>query len=274
MNQRRNRLTQTIGGILIGSLVLTVLLPSLQADDLDTINGYDKGLSYLPVVPMKKVTFVNFNDETYVDDYAYLAALPTAVFSTNEQLYSHPLLYYQDPLQSDEEKEITLDARQGIDYFMEDWMGYCNGQLDGLTLINVPSFDLDPSWKSRETIHIDGENPYLLACQLALNDWSYADQAVVAVIEEEFREPDGELSNTLHGQLEPKEINTQVTFDLEQTNSLNPVYHEFTINQDYTYIKAEAWWDGFLLLGSVMIPTGDPDIQICGVEPQGLAGRL
>jgi hypothetical protein len=262
MKQRNNRLIQTMVGILIGSLILSALLSPIQAANLDTVEGYDKGLSYLPVVPLKKVTFVNFDDESYIDDYAYLASLPTAVFSDGEQLYSYPLLYYQDPLQSDEEKEITLDARQGIDYFMEDWMEYCNGQLDGLTLINVPPSDLDPSWKSRETVSIEGNDPYLLASKLALSDWSYADQAVIAVIQEDFMEPNFSLSNTLHGQLDSEDINTQVSFNLEQTNSLNPVYHEFTINTDYKYVKAEAWWDGLLLLGSVMIPTGDPDIQL------------
>ncbi|KAA0006812.1 MAG: hypothetical protein FE042_05040, partial [Thermoplasmata archaeon] len=42
--------------------------------------GYKKGVSWAPVVPLKKVTFVNFDENSYLDDYAYLSAIPTAVF--------------------------------------------------------------------------------------------------------------------------------------------------------------------------------------------------
>ncbi|MCJ7697404.1 MAG: hypothetical protein MUO73_03635, partial [Thermoplasmata archaeon] len=61
-------------------------------------NGFAKGVSWKPVVPMKKTTFVNFDENGILDDYAYLAAVPTTVFHDPEgnRLFSNPLLFYQD----------------------------------------------------------------------------------------------------------------------------------------------------------------------------------
>jgi hypothetical protein len=92
---------------------------------------------------MKQVTFVNFDEDSYLDDYAYLAAVPTAVFQDKGRLFSYPLLFYQDEYPVEEDKERSLNARQGIDYFMEDWMSYSGGTLDSLMTINVPKNKLD-----------------------------------------------------------------------------------------------------------------------------------
>ena len=125
-----------------------ILNPMIQIISAKDIKGFDKGVSYKPVVPLKKITFVNFDEDSLLDDYSYLAAVPTAVFSDNSRLYSHPLLFYQDPYPIKEDKERSLNARQGIDYFMEDWMSYCNGKLDSMTLINVPKEKVK-QWSSR-----------------------------------------------------------------------------------------------------------------------------
>jgi len=97
-----------------------------------------------------------------------LAAVPTAVFNDGDRLFSHPLLFYQDEYDPEEEKELTLNARSGIDYFMEDWMSYSNGRLDKMTLINVPMSKLDDTWKAREYDVIKSDNPYDIAARLAL----------------------------------------------------------------------------------------------------------
>ena len=46
----------------------------------DTYKGYTEGVSWKPVVPIKNSIFVNYDGETYTDDYAYLASVPAAVF--------------------------------------------------------------------------------------------------------------------------------------------------------------------------------------------------
>jgi len=185
-----SKITTKINAFLAITLLCIMLsaaiAPVAMSVNIDRIQGFDKGLSYKSVVPLKRMTFVNFDEDTYLDDYAYLAAIPTAVFNQGDKLFSNPLLYYQDEYSVEEDKERSLNARQGIDYFMEDWMEYCNGQMDQMTLVNVPMSKLDSSWKSKEYVLIEGDDPYSIASQIALSDWSYSDDAVIAVIDEDF----------------------------------------------------------------------------------------
>ena len=56
-------------------------VPLVEAKTNITVNGFDKGPSCKTVVPIKKVTMVNFDRETLLDDYAYLASVPTSVLA-------------------------------------------------------------------------------------------------------------------------------------------------------------------------------------------------
>ena len=94
-------------------IFLFTLSNFIQVIDGININGFDKGPSYKPVDPLKKITFVNFDEDSLLDDYSYLAAVPTAVFSDNSKLYSHPLLYYQDPYHIEEDKERSRGDAEG-----------------------------------------------------------------------------------------------------------------------------------------------------------------
>ena len=156
--------------LIVCIMLIGALLPVTQAVDISRIEGFDKGPSYTSVIPMEKITFINYDEEGYLDDYAYLASVPTAVFNDGDKLFSHPLLFYQDEYLVEEDKDRSLNARQGLDYFMEDWMNYCNGRLDQMTLINVPKSKLDSIWNSKEYTVIEGDNPYKIASDLALSE--------------------------------------------------------------------------------------------------------
>jgi len=150
-------------------LILGVFLPVTQAiSNIDYIKGFDKGPSTLPVVPLKKATFVGFDKESILDDLAYLACVPTSVLNNDGRLFSHPLLFYEDEYKYENDWERTLNARQGLDYFMEDWMSYCNNQLDQMTLVNVPVNKVD-QWRADEYVEITnlGDQPQeLTGCVL------------------------------------------------------------------------------------------------------------
>lgn len=223
------------------------VLPTVIADTSKIyVDGFERGISWKPYIPLKRTTFVQFDEESYIDDYAFLAAVPTAVFydKNKDQIFSNPLLFYQDEYFSEEEKERSLNAYQGVNYFMEDWMHYCNGQMDQMTLINVPKNKLDSSWRSREYILIEEDNPYDIASEIALKEWSYADNAVIAVIDKEFEKPNkitqGEISGSVpaysvdykHFDIEPPVIGTGGT------------YYSFKIEDErYKYIIARMSWD-------------------------------
>ncbi len=262
MNKLIIKLNVFLVVFIISVLVGSSILPSALANNIKNIEGFNRGPSYLPVVPIKKATFVNFDEESILDDYAYLASIPTSVFRNEGKLFSYPLLFYQDEYDSKEEKELPLNARDGIDYFMEDWMSFCNDKLDKMTLINIPKSKIESNWNAKDTDVIAGTDPYEIASEIALIDWSYSDDCVVAVIEEDFEDPNNEISNEIKGTLLKSDINEETSFEIKQTNSLNPVYHKFNVNDKYKYIKAEAWWDGILIGGNTMIPAGDPDIQL------------
>jgi hypothetical protein len=85
-------------------------------------NGFAKGVAWEPYIPLKRTTFVQFDGNSLLDDYAYLAAVPTSIFysKNNNQIFASPLLYYQDKYKTTDNKERSMNARQGIDYFMED----------------------------------------------------------------------------------------------------------------------------------------------------------
>ena len=269
VNQSNVFLTMAI----ICTLLTVSILPVALAADTKHIKSFDKGPSYKPVAPVKKITMVNFDEETYLDDYAYLAAVPTSVFNNEDKLFSHPLLFYQDECESDDERELPINARKGIDYFMEDWMSYCNGQLDQMTLINVPKNNLDSSWKSKEYSIIDADDPYELASRLALSEWSYSDNAVVAVIDEEFEKLNEKFSGEISGTLVvDKDIKTK-HFEVPHTNKLNPIPNDFYVPEGYEYIDVRCWYPciswklgvplpGLEGLAQVTLPAGDKDLQL------------
>lgn len=253
----------------ITSILLSIFSSIVTAGSYDTLQGFDKGPSHKPVIPLKKTTFVHYDEDTYLDDYAYLSALPTAIFHFDDKFVSHPLLFFQESHPVTEENELTLNARLGIDYFMEDWMSYSYGLLDQMTLINVPKNSLNPNWEAKDYVVINGNTPYEIADQLALQDWSYSDNAVIAVIEEDFvNQKNNTTNNIVSGVLSSSQIKKEPTFTLKQTNTLNPVYNEFTVPEGFKYILAEVWWD-LILVAGVMMPTGDPDLQLYCKQDDG-----
>jgi len=180
-------------------------------------------------------------------------------------------LFYQDPYPVEDDKERSLNARQGLDYFMEDWMSYCGGKLDQMTLINVNKNDID-QWKARQYVTINGNNPYDIANKIALLDWSYSDNAVIAVIDKDFTKPDNVLNAELKGTLPADKEIIQKSFYTNELDNIVPRFHDFEVPEGYKYLKSRTWWSCFevgtptesaLPIGiHVVIPTADPDSQI------------
>ena len=257
--------------------LLSMLAPTALSKNTTSAKGFDKGPSYLPVVPIQKTTMVQFDKDSYLDDYAYLAAIPTTVFREEGKLYSNPLLFFQEPYEYDEEtdEDRTLDAYQGIDYFMRDWHKYCNSKFDQMTLINLDKDKLDSDWDdAKKYTTIKADSPDEIANMLALEEFSYSNDAVVAVIDEDFERSDEEVTGTYEGTLDiDKDIATE-HFEVEQTNRLNPVSNEFDVPDGYSYLFANVWYpcvavkigipfiSFFDNLANVSIPSGDKDLQL------------
>ena len=166
MNSKVDRLNIFFVSIIIFFMLANVLIPTIGASisDIQT-EGYTQGVSYKPVVPLKKTTFVNYDENSYLDDYAYLASIPTAVFNDGNQLLSSPLLFYQDRIKNYDKKEEILNAYPGIDYFMQDWISFCDYRLDQIIGINVEKDKLK-EWDASDYITMEGSDPYNLASQI------------------------------------------------------------------------------------------------------------
>ncbi|MCD6171681.1 MAG: hypothetical protein J7J36_04625, partial [Thermoplasmata archaeon] len=118
------------------AIVILFLMPLGIAQMKELPSGY-KGVSWAKVVPIKKACFVKFDDSSLVDDFAYMSAIPASVFYDNEtgRMYSYPLLFYNDYTKGNDSK-LSLNDRQGLDYFMEDWLSF-NKKLKQIEYINV-----------------------------------------------------------------------------------------------------------------------------------------
>jgi len=258
-------------------LVMVVVLflagsfaPLSQGLSVDLYNGFDKGPSKLSVISTEKITMVNYDPDTLIDDYAYLASVPTAAFQYEDKIVSHPLLFYQDKFILNEEKERSLNARAGIDYFMDDWMAYCNDEMDKITTINVDESGMDDNWNAKKRTEIDSNSAYEIANELALDEWSTSENAVISVIEKDFEESEYSVENELSGEISPKNIKYE-HFEVPQTNQLDPIYNEFEVPTGYKYLKARVWYPsvyyqmdlgGFQQLANITIPSGDKDFQL------------
>ena len=76
-----------VGIVIIIILLFNACMPILLADTSDQKNnGFEKGIPWQPFKPLKKATFVQFDKDSLIDDFAYLASIPANVFSEGDIL--------------------------------------------------------------------------------------------------------------------------------------------------------------------------------------------
>lgn len=257
-------------------LLMGTIIPSISAKDvnIDKIDTFDKGIPWQEFKTLKKVTFVNFDKESLIDDYAYLASIPASVFSNGEMIFTSPLLFFQpDDTYPDALEYKFLDDYMGTHYLMEDWMGYCDGQLDQITSINMNKKDLEDSWTANDYNFINSDDPFNLACQIAENDWSYSDKAVISVIEEEYELPDNSLITGSENGVIQGNVHKD-SLKVDRGHGPAPVFKKFTIGDAYKYIKADLWYPAVSIKSTlltavpgfggarIVLPSIDPDFQL------------
>ena len=154
---------------------------------------------------------------------------------------------------------------------MEDWMAYSNNKLDQISLINIEKNEINNDWIARDYNEIFGETAYDIANDIALSEWSYSDEIVISVIEEEFDKPNNKTQGMLSGTINPTEGTITKNFEVEQTNELYPIYNEFYVPDEYKFITVRSWYPSFYFEAGIpgfegiinmTIPAGDRDLQI------------
>lgn len=252
----------TIVFIILMSLILTSTLSFVGVSKEQNISkvGFDKGPSYLPSINLRETTFVNYDPDSYVDDYAYFVSIPTAVFKNNNCLYTHPLLFYQDST----EKKLVSNGRMGLDYFMDDWENAIEDDFDQITSINVAERKI-LQWSAKDYKIIKDNSPVGIAEKIALHDWSFSDDAVIANINTNYEsKTNSEVSNTISSTLQPCNIEKLSTFDVVLKNRLKPEFTYFNVNKNFKHLKADVYWDYFnskFGMISSADPAGNPNVQ-------------
>ncbi len=235
-------------------------------DELDGVSG----VSWKPVVPIKNIILVGYDGSSYLDDYAYLSAVPAAVFysETRDYIYSCPLMFYQSPMELSQE-ESPLDGSEGLDYFIEDWMIYSKGEFDDVQLINIPEGEISSAeerWNITNSHIIHGTSVYDIARDIALYNWEYSDTAVVAVISEDYEDYDEVTENSVSGEIPGSHsIKTEVLQGEKEPDPVEPTFHHFNVDSQFKYITSYMEWygpSGLEYINSITQRGRDPDLQL------------
>ena len=234
------------------------------------VNGFDEGsgvqdngadgsdmtaVSWQKLAPVNGASFVYFDPDSYLDDYAFLAGVPASTFSENGMVYSYPLLYYEDPVEGANNMQ-ALNASQGVQYFMEDWYTYCDEELDFVNLINMPeeaSTVVRDSYQSENYNEIIASNPYAIASEIALESWKSSDLAVVVPIHSDFSQLEDVTTGSTEGSIEGKIVQEDHFSGNKYPNPTEPNEHPFTVEEGYRFVSAHLTWTW---LGQEISPDG------------------
>ncbi|MHA2023315.1 MAG: hypothetical protein ACTSWQ_06605, partial [Candidatus Thorarchaeota archaeon] len=108
-------------GKLLTPIFLILLMGSIFVPLLSgTLFEPSAATTYIPSssssqVPLRRLAIVSPDPNSYIDDFAYMSAIPTSVFNHNDTQYISPLIYTSG---SESEK-----------WLLEDWMEYTD--IDG-----------------------------------------------------------------------------------------------------------------------------------------------
>ncbi|MHA3963363.1 MAG: hypothetical protein AM325_007460 [Candidatus Thorarchaeota archaeon SMTZ1-45] len=173
---------------------LAYLFIALMVGSLGPISGYYLLSIFSPVskshilsgvptdqVPLARVAFVSPNPASYVDEFAYMAAVPTSVFYFNDTQYISPLIYSEgSPSES---------------WLLEDWSDYLS--LDGGVTQAIAIGDFSENYLSQlqQDVgvkiypRITGSSAAEIASLLAANAWSSSSTAVIGLLKENYDTP-------------------------------------------------------------------------------------
>jgi hypothetical protein len=131
--------------------------------------------------PLQRAIFVTADSESYLDEFAYMAAVPLSIFYDSGTKYVSPLLY--------------SDGTRGQDNLLDDWTEYLHpdgGISQAITIgDSSPSkiLQLQRQLGTRIYPQISGETSHEIAAKLAANDWEESDIAVISLAKDQFESP-------------------------------------------------------------------------------------
>jgi len=221
---------------------------SLSTTTLGKINNQFSPSSISSQVPLRKITIVSPDANSYKDEFAYMAAIPTSVFTFNNTQYISPLIYSTG---SDSEK-----------WLLDDWINYT--KVDGgLTqAVSIGDFtesslrNLQYELGTKIYPRITGTSSADIAAKLAISDWSSSDTAVIALAKDDFASStpqSGSISYSFNNLASSTTAFNGIAYD-----SSTPTSFPFTPPSWAGWMEGQFNWTGSEILTHKLIdPQGD-----------------
>ena len=251
---------------LTASMFLFQIFPLVAVVDAEEPlpDGF-RGVSYEEMTSIDKVTLVNHDREGVTDDYAYLAEVSASVFRYGDRVLMNPVLFYEPEREVSDEERVH-NTYPAVKYLMEDLVTVADGELDRIELVGfdgrIPG-DVGSAWKASEVEELDSDSIYGLADMIALENWEYSDNAVLAVVD-----PDpGSLETPFNGEMTDRtpdaSSETGMLTGAKEPSPVDPNYHQFDVGADYKYITSQlTWGKDWNPLSDITERGKDPDLQL------------
>ncbi|MFW9867983.1 MAG: hypothetical protein ACFFFO_02670 [Candidatus Thorarchaeota archaeon] len=141
-------------------------------------------------VPLRRVAFVASDPNSYLDEFAYIASVPTSIFYHNDTQYISPLIY--------------SEGSQSEEWLLEDWTEYLDVDGGITQAFGVGDFSEDHITMLQHNIgfkvypRITGENAADIAAKIAVSEWSASNTAIIALAIDDFNTPSTIIGNATH----------------------------------------------------------------------------
>ena len=220
----------------------------LSTMTLDNANNQFTPSSIASQVPLRKITIVSPDANSYKDEFAYMAAIPTSVFNFNDTQYISPLIYSSG---ADSEK-----------WLLNDWINYTKADGGLAQAVSIGDFsetslrNLQYELGTKIYPRITGTSSADVAAKLAISDWSSSDTAVIAFAKDNFSSSTPE-SGSISYSFENRASST-TTFNGIAYDTFAPTSFPFTPPSWAGWMEGQFNWTGSEILTHKLIdPQGD-----------------
>ncbi|MBD3160100.1 MAG: hypothetical protein GF309_15075 [Candidatus Lokiarchaeota archaeon] len=154
---------------------------------------------------MRRSVFVSPDSTSYIDEFSYMAAVPTSVFSHDGTKYVSPV--------------VLSSSSDSEDWFIDDWKEYLSVDGGLEQLVTIGDFSIQESMAFRESFgtevfpHIEGDSSAEVAAQLAISDWASSDTVVIGMANDDLSTLNTTSGNSIHSLdgSSPASYNTSTT---------------------------------------------------------------
>jgi len=169
-------------------------------------------------IPLSRVAFVAPDSNSYVDEFAYMAAIPTSIFYFNDTQYISPLIY--------------SDGSESESWLLDDWSEYLSYDGGITQAVAVGDFSESYLTQLQHDIgvkiypRITGTSAAEIASLLAANAWRSSSTAVIGLLKDTFDTPTlitGSATHTMENQeSEILEFGGSVTYGAPSSITFTP----------------------------------------------------